>query len=138
MFLFNLLYLIKYTNSFTFNDLYFRISDDINANFFSIFILTDRPSSPVIKVQVELQYFLAHSFVSSAQLGALDLSPSFSWQTIEDRLLAVLKSYLAQLDVGLKTRRINRLDSDLNWIDKDFTLGLTVNNIKQFEMGTGL
>ncbi|XP_005097412.1 cortactin-binding protein 2 [Aplysia californica] len=95
----------------------------------------DRPSSPTVKVIVEVRYMLENTTVSSVHVGVMEVGPGIGWRIMEDRLRAVLHGYLAQLNAGLRTRRITRLDADLDKSDKDFTLGLMMANIKQFEMG---
>ncbi|KAK3779987.1 hypothetical protein RRG08_028414 [Elysia crispata] len=100
-----------------------------------------RPSSPSLKVAVELRYILENTTVSNVKMGSMHVGPSVGWRMMEERLRATLLGYLAQLDVGLRTRRIARMEAEASEKDKtigadrDFTLGLTMANIKQFEMG---
>ena len=105
------------------------------------FCFIGRPSSPSLKVAVELRYILENTTVSNVKMGSMHVGPSVGWRMMEERLRATLLGYLAQLDVGLRTRRIARMEAEASEKDKtigadrDFTLGLTMANIKQFEMG---
>ncbi|RUS87332.1 hypothetical protein EGW08_004874 [Elysia chlorotica] len=100
-----------------------------------------RPSSPTLKVAVELRYILENTTVSNVKMGSMLVAPGVGWRVMEERLRATLLGYLAQLDMGLRTRRIARMEAEAAEKDKtigadrDFTLGLTMANIKQFEMG---
>ncbi|KAH9507952.1 hypothetical protein Btru_052450 [Bulinus truncatus] len=92
----------------------------------------DHSLKPVMKVNVELRFLLEKKVVSNVQIGALDIGPAMSWKYLEDQLSNTLSVYLAMLDAGLKTRRISRLDGDS---DKDFSLGVMVANVTQYELG---
>uniref|UniRef100_A0A2C9JCT3 Cortactin-binding protein 2 n=1 Tax=Biomphalaria glabrata TaxID=6526 RepID=A0A2C9JCT3_BIOGL len=87
---------------------------------------------PLLKVNVELRYILEQKVVSNVQIGTLDVCPSMGWRYLEDRLRNTLNVYLTHLDAGLKTRRISRLDGDS---DKEFSLGVGLTNITQYELG---
>ncbi|GFR71376.1 cortactin-binding protein 2 [Elysia marginata] len=100
-----------------------------------------RPASPTLKVAVELRYILENTTVSNIKMGSMHVGPSVGWRIMEERLRATLLGYLAQLDLGLRTRRIARMEAEAadkdktSGGDREFTLGLTMANIKQFEMG---
>ncbi|KAK0052365.1 cortactin-binding protein 2 [Biomphalaria pfeifferi] len=87
---------------------------------------------PLLKVNVELRYILEQKVVSNVQIGTLDVCPSMGWRYLEDRLRNTLNVYITHLDAGLKTRRISRLDGDS---DKEFSLGVGLTNITQYELG---
>ncbi|GFN74968.1 cortactin-binding protein 2 [Plakobranchus ocellatus] len=98
-----------------------------------------RPSSPTLKVAVELRYILENTTVSNVKMGSMHVGPGVGWRMMEERLRATLHGYLTQLDTGLRTRRIARMEAETAdkglMTDRGFTLGLTMANIKQFEMG---
>ena len=79
--------------------------------------------------------------MSNVKMGSMHVGPVVGWRMMEERLRATLQGYLSQLDVGLRTRRIARMEAEATDKEKssvgerDFTLGLTMANIKQFEMG---
>ncbi|BFZ08487.1 hypothetical protein BsWGS_11526 [Bradybaena similaris] len=95
----------------------------------------DKPPGSMVRIVVELRNIQENTTVFSALLGIMEIGPGIGWRMMEDRLRGTLNSYLNQLDVGLKTRRITRLDADLDPAERDFTLGLAMTNIKHFEIG---
>lgn len=98
-------------------------------------ISSDKPPGSMVRIVVELRNIQENTTVFSALLGIMEIGPGIGWRMMEDRLRGTLNSYLNQLDVGLKTRRITRLDADLDPAERDFTLGLAMTNIKHFEIG---
>lgn len=90
----------------------------------------------MLKVTVELRSIQESTTVFSFLVGVMEIGPGIGWRMMEDRVRGTLQAYLAHLDMGLKTRRITRLDTDSPQAGKDFTLGLTMTNIKHFEIGT--
>lgn len=100
------------------------------------FYLVVQHGSRNLSLLVELKVHLEGCTVSSTRIGSVEISPYQTWESLEDRLQAIVSEFLGQLDRGLRTRRLARMETESGGDDgTNFTLGITMRHIKRFEMG---
>lgn len=96
----------------------------------------DQERSRQVTLLVELKTQLEGATVSCTRIGTIEITPSTSWSHLEIQLQTTLADFLSQLDRGLRTRRLARMETESSSDDGSiFTLGLSMQHIKYFEMG---
>ena len=102
----------------------------VHLNYFSV------NKGRLKNVRVELQctghlYAQQEPFV----IGHINILPKMTWNDVDLILANCVETYMDQIDSGLRTKKISRLDPENNTEDSDFTLGLNANSISGYTIG---
>lgn len=104
--------------------------------FFYIFAVSR--SEIVTTVCIDLDYNDCCHFPvegTSFSIGTLVLLPWDTWSAVQRKLKMLFTTYVSHMDLGLKTKKTNRLDPEASTDYIQYSLGLTENSIAHFVIG---
>lgn len=85
----------------------------------------------VVEIQCTGPYYSGNAFT----VGQIDLYPRMQWNDLTSALADCVEGYFRQVDGGLRTKKVLRLDPEPSADEGQYTLGLSSSSVIGYQLG---